>query len=428
MLTFDGGSQGEQSSAGSGAVLYRKDDDGQFDEIAAWSLKLGPGRTNNEAEYEALCMGLEKVNELIEEPANLIIQGDSRLVINQMGPSQWKVNKFELQQLKNRADNVINELVDRMNVTWIHTLRCNNKRADELATFGSRQPGHEPLELTNFFNAEFYGDIQIGTPGQSFKVVYDTGSSTLWVPGRKCRSTACRRHKRFVESLSTTAHVAHNLRSRGDSQLFPIHYGTGDVKLQRETDVIEIDNVTVNGVTFGVSVGESRFPFATSPADGICGLSFTLPRDPFGPSLIDSSDSLHIIGFYYSFNPRFHGSLSVGSIEDGRIARGTSLVVGPVQSSAELLQAIETDDCRGPNVTILLQGESSGSVHEILLTADQYYIVNDKVDCEPGFAGVRLHDEEDLWILGSTLLRSYYAVFDRCEPLQLSCGATLEMA
>ncbi|KAF4712256.1 hypothetical protein FOZ62_016824, partial [Perkinsus olseni] len=142
MLTFDGGSQGEQSSAGSGAVLYRKDDDGRFDEIAAWSLKLGPGRTNNEAEYEALCMGLDKVNELIEEPANLTIQGDSRLVINQMGPSQWKVNKFELQQLKNRADNAVNELVDRMNVSWIHTLRCNNKRADELATFGSRQPGH----------------------------------------------------------------------------------------------------------------------------------------------------------------------------------------------------------------------------------------------------------------------------------------------
>ncbi|KAF4696124.1 hypothetical protein FOZ62_004035, partial [Perkinsus olseni] len=184
----------------------------------------------------------------------------------------------------------------------------------------------EPLELTNFFNAEFYGDIQIGTPGQSFKVVYDTGSSTLWVPGRKCRSTACRRHKRFVESLSTTAHVAHNLRSRGDSQLFPIHYGTGDVKLQRETDVIEIDNVTVNGLTFGVSVGESRSPFATSPADGICGLSFTLPRDPFGPSLIDSSDSLHILGFYYSFNPRFHGSLSVGSIEGGRIARGSAIM------------------------------------------------------------------------------------------------------
>lgn len=66
---------------------------------------------------------------------------------------------------------------------------------------------------------------------------------------------------------------------------FPIRYGTGNVKLQRETDKIEvscsrrsssefsgqIDNVTMREVTFGVSVGESRFPFAMSPADGICG-------------------------------------------------------------------------------------------------------------------------------------------------------------
>ncbi|EEQ98225.1 conserved hypothetical protein [Perkinsus marinus ATCC 50983] len=142
MLTFDGGSQGGQSSAGSGAVLYRKDGNGRFDEIAAWSLKLGPGRTNNEAEYEALCMGLDKINELIEEPANLTIQGDSKLVISQMGPSQWKVNKEELRQLKERAEQAIHGLMDRMQVTWIHTLRCNNKRADELATFGSRQPGN----------------------------------------------------------------------------------------------------------------------------------------------------------------------------------------------------------------------------------------------------------------------------------------------
>ncbi|EER08404.1 conserved hypothetical protein, partial [Perkinsus marinus ATCC 50983] len=29
---------------------------------------------------------------------------------------------------------------------------------------------------------------------------------------------------------------------------------------------------------------------------------------------------------------------------------GTSLVVGPVHSSIELMGALETDDCRGPNV------------------------------------------------------------------------------
>ncbi|EER08406.1 cathepsin e, putative [Perkinsus marinus ATCC 50983] len=147
-------------------------------------------------------------------------------------------------------------------------LVCSDRLSDALQV-DSRPAADqsEPLELTNFFNAEFYGNIKIGTPGQTFKVVYDTGSSTLWVPGRRCRSAACRRHKRFVESLSTTAHLVHSMRSSDDSKLFPIRYGTGNVKLQRETDKIEIDNVTMREVTFGVSVGESRFPFAMSPAD-----------------------------------------------------------------------------------------------------------------------------------------------------------------
>ncbi|EER08405.1 hypothetical protein Pmar_PMAR000446, partial [Perkinsus marinus ATCC 50983] len=50
---------------------------------------------------------------------------------------------------------------------------------------------------------------------------------------------------------------------------------------------------------------------------------------PFGPSLIDSCDQLHILGFYHSFNPRFHGSLSVGSVEHGRIASGHAIMWSP---------------------------------------------------------------------------------------------------
>jgi ribonuclease HI len=121
-LFFDGCSKGNPGKAGIGAVIYEEDN-----EVWADCSYIGDNITNNQAEYNALILGLTKALEL--EIDNLLVHGDSLLVISQINGS-YKVKSKDLQILFNK----VNELTNRFkNIKFQHVYREHNKRADKLS-------------------------------------------------------------------------------------------------------------------------------------------------------------------------------------------------------------------------------------------------------------------------------------------------------
>ncbi|KAJ2849769.1 aspartic proteinase precursor [Coemansia brasiliensis] len=111
----------------------------------------------------------------------------------------------------------------------------------------------------------YYGEIEMGTPPQHFRVVFDTGSSDFWIPSVECDSTACETHSRFSHSNSSSYKTSH--------VPFSLNYGSGGLIGQVGADKLHIGNVTVEDVHVGLATHMSRF-FRTARFDGVFGLGF----------------------------------------------------------------------------------------------------------------------------------------------------------
>ncbi|CAL1700682.1 unnamed protein product [Somion occarium] len=202
--------------------------------------------------------------------------------------------------------------------------------------------GHN-VPLTNYLNAQYYTEISLGTPPQTFKVILDTGSSNLWVPSVQCTSIACFLHAKYDSKQSSTY--------KANGTEFSIQYGSGSMEGFVSSDVLRIGDLTITGQDFAEATKEPGLAFAFGKFDGILGLAYdTISVNHITPpfynlinkGLIDSP----VFSFRLGSSEEDGGEAIFGGVDES--AYSGALVYAPVRRKAywevELNQVTLGDD------------------------------------------------------------------------------------
>ncbi|XP_065540487.1 pepsin A-like [Lathamus discolor] len=312
----------------------------------------------------------------------------------------------------------------------------------------------EPME--NYMDNSYYGTISIGTPPQEFTVIFDTGSSNLWVPSVYCASLSCSNHRRFNPAKSST------FISTNESLY--IAYGTGSMSGVLGYDTVKVADIEVYNQIFGLSESEPGDFFYYSPFDGILGLAYPsiasagatpvfdnmmneglVARDLFSVYLSKNEESGSFVLFgaidpYYVTNgiawiplsAETYWQITMQSVSikgkaivcqhscQAIVDTGTSLLAMPNRDLTKILDALGAtssgeisceDQHQLPDVVFHINGV------EFPVTPSAYVVKSDGV-CSLGFEGMEVPTESgELWILGDVFIREYYVVFNRAKNM-----------
>jgi len=310
--------------------------------------------------------------------------------------------------------------------------------------------------IHDFENAQYFGPISVGTPPQTFQVIFDTGSSNLWVPSAKCAQIACALKHKYDSSKSST-YIANGTG-------FAIEYGSGPVSGFLSEDAVGVADLSVTNQIFAeiTNVTGLGLAFAIGHFDGILGMAWqsiaidnvtTVWANMIAEGLIQDT----VFAFYLSQSGLVPGELVFGGIDNSHftgglvwvpltsetywevklddlmiegksvsnthkavIDSGTSTLAGPtaeVKAIAKMLGATPinpqewTIACsKIPTLPVLTVGLGS---QQFNLTGADYVINAGEGVCLFGMIGIDIPEPYGpLWIMGDIFMRKYYSVFD----------------
>jgi cathepsin E len=182
------------------------------------------------------------------------------------------------------------------------------------------------------FASEYYGEVLIGEPPQSFLMAFDTGSGNVLVPSVDCQDKACLNHTRYDPDKSKTSQqialasqplTPADLGDWGDGgsrDVVTVTFGTGEV-----SGVFVRDKVCVGGLCNQMDVvaasNETDQPFALVPFDGVLGLSLAQMAEANAFSFVENvvqsggvKNSLFSV--FIGADDNEHSEITFGEVKD----------------------------------------------------------------------------------------------------------------